>query len=278
MSTQNWPVFALDAGHGLNTPGKRTPDGIHEWEIADKARDYAAEYLEPYKCKVIFPDRNEGKTDESLTSRRSMAISADVDALVSMHLNAHLGYWGSANGAETWVDKNCTAADLELANLIQKKMVKYMGLKNRGVKKENWTVINTNKVVAVLTEGGFMDNKKDHKIITSAAGQKAYGRAVAEALIELFDLEKKEVVEKAPVKKTDTTKVKKTNFQVKFKEKMEVRKGAGTKYIDVGDCRKGYVYTIKKTKKVNGVLWGYLKSGAGWVCIDNKYCTRVKSA
>ena len=23
-------IIALDAGHGLKTPGKRTPDGIHE--------------------------------------------------------------------------------------------------------------------------------------------------------------------------------------------------------------------------------------------------------
>ena len=271
MSTNSWPIFALDAGHGLKTPGKRTPDGIHEWELADKARDWAVKYLEPYKCKVIFPDNNEGKTDEGLTSRRSMAINADVVALVSMHLNAFKGVWGSANGVETWVDKNCTAADLELARLIQKKMVKYMGLKDRGVKKENWTVINTNKIVAVLTEGGFMDNKKDYKVITSEAGQKAYGRAVAEALIELFDLEKKETTKK----KTTTSTTKKTNFKVKFKMDMNVRKAAGTSHAVVDECKKGYVYTIKKTKKVNGVLWGYLKSGAGWVCIADTYCTRV---
>ena len=270
MSTNNWPIFALDAGHGLKTPGKRTPDGIHEWELNDKARDYAVEYLEPYKCKIIFPDNNEGNTDEGLTNRRTIAINADVDALVSMHHNAFKGVWGNATGVETFTDKNCTPTDLELAKLIQKKMVKYTGLKDRGVKKENWAVINSNKVTAVLVEGGFMDNKKDHKIITSEAGQKAYGRAVAEALIELFDLEKKEAT-----KKPTTSTTKKTNFQVKFKTKMEVRKSAGANHIDVGDCLKGYVYTIKKTKKVNGVLWGYLKSGAGWVCIADKYCTRV---
>ena len=270
MSNKNWPVFAFDAGHGLKTPGKRTPDGIHEWELNDKARDYAVEYLEPYKCKIVFPDNNEGKTDESLTSRRTIAISNDVLALVSFHHNAFKGVWGNATGVETFTDKNCTATDLELARLIQKKMVKYTGLKDRGVKSENWTVINTNKVTAVLVEGGFMDNKKDHKIITSEAGQKAYGRAVAEALIELFDLEKKETE-----KKTTTSTAKKTNFTVKFKMDMNVRKSAGTSHAIVDECKKGYKYTIKKTKKVKGVLWGYLKSGAGWVCIDDEYCTRA---
>lgn len=270
MSNNNWPVFALDAGHSLNTPGKRTPDGIHEWKLADKARDYAAEYLSAYKCKIIYPDKNEGKTDESLTSRRAMAIEYNVVALVSFHLNAHLGKWGSANGVETWVDKNCTATDLELAKLVQKKLVKYMGLRDRGVKKENWTVINTNKVTAILVEGGFMDNKKDYKVITSEAGQKAYGRAVAEALVELFDLEKKDTKTNKKVVSQKTT-----NFKVKFKEDMNVRKAAGTNHAVVDECQEGYTYTIKKTKKVKKVLWGYLKSGAGWVCIDSEYCTRV---
>ena len=31
--------IALDAGHGLNTPGKQTPDGIKEWTLNDKVRD-----------------------------------------------------------------------------------------------------------------------------------------------------------------------------------------------------------------------------------------------
>ena len=118
MNNNNWPIVALDAGHGLYTPGKRTPDGIHEWELNDKVRDYAVEYLSAYQVNIIFPDKNEGKTDESLTSRRAMAINADVDALVSLHHNAFKGVWGNVTGVEVFADKNCTAADKELANLI----------------------------------------------------------------------------------------------------------------------------------------------------------------
>ena len=272
MSNNNWPIVALDAGHGLNTPGKRTPDGIHEWELNDKVRDYVVEYLEDYKVTFIFPDKNEGKTDESLTSRRTMYISADADVCVSLHHNAFKGVWGNATGVEVYADRNCTAADKELANLIMSRLAKNTGLKNRGVKFENWTVINTNKVTAVLVEGGFMDNKKDYKVITSAKGQQAYAKAVADALIIFLNLEKKD----AP-KKTTNTAEKKTNFKVKFKEDMNVRVEAGAEHAIVDKCKKEFVYTIKKTKKVgkNKVLWGYLKSGAGWVCIDSKYCTRV---
>ena len=56
---------------------------------------------------------------------------------------------------------------------------------------------------------------------------------------------------------------------------MNVRKGAGTNYKKVTVCKKGYAYTILKTKSVKGTLWGYLKSKAGWVCIADKYCKRV---
>ena len=78
-----------------------------------------------------------------------------------------------------------------MANVIYTRLVKNTGLKGRGVKKTNWTVITQNTVPAVLVEGGFMDNKSDHAFITSAAGQTAYAKAVAEGLIEFLGLTKK---------------------------------------------------------------------------------------
>ena len=64
-------------------------------------------------------------------------------------------------------------------------------------------------------------------------------------------------------------------FQVKFLEGMNVRTAAGTSNKIVDACKTNYVHTIVETTKVGTTLWGRLKSGAGWVCIDNKYCTRV---
>lgn len=188
MSTK---IIALDAGHSLNTAGKRTPDGIREWTLNDKVRDYVVDYLKEYDVKIIYPDNNEGKTDESLTSRKSMYVNAKVDAAVSIHHNANTGSWNNATGVETWIDRNYTSADMKLAKCIQTKLAKYTGLKDRGIKKEDFTVIYQNKCPAVLTEGGFMDGRSDYKVITSAEGQKAYARAVAEGLIEFLSLERK---------------------------------------------------------------------------------------
>ena len=35
--------IAIDAGHGKNTKGKRTPDGIREWELNSIVAKYLAE-------------------------------------------------------------------------------------------------------------------------------------------------------------------------------------------------------------------------------------------
>lgn len=263
--------IAIDAGHGLRTAGKQTPDGIKEWTLNDKVRDKVVAMLVDYDVEFIFPDKNEGYTDEALKTRRTMYVKEKVDAAVSIHHNAFKGIWGTATGVSVYIDRNATAADKELANLIYARLPGYTGLRGRGINKANFTVINQNTVPAVLVEGGFMDTKKDYAVITSDAGQTGYAKAVAEALIVFLDLEKKDASET----KTTTTTVNDSIFKVKFKEDMNVRKGAGTKYAKVTVAKKNYVYTIVKTKNVNGTPWGKLKSGAGWVSIASKYCTRV---
>lgn len=205
-------LVALDAGHGLNTAGKRTPDGIHEWELNDKVRDYVVQLLIGYNVQFMFPDNNEGTKDESLYQRLMSYLNANVDAAVSIHHNAFTGKWNNATGVEVYTDKNPTAKDKQLAECIYKRMVEYIGLKGRGIKKENWYVINQNKITAVLTEGGFMDSKNDYAVITSDKGQRAYAQAVAEGLIEFLGLVKDG---------TDSTPVQTSNGKSKL-EKVDI--------------------------------------------------------
>ena len=257
-------IIALDAGHGLNTPGKQTPDGIKEWELNDKVRDKIVDKLSGYDVKFLFPDNNEGNTDESLTDRKAMYINGHADAAVSVHHNAFTGSWNNATGVEVYVDKNATDKDLELANLIHKKLVEYTGLKGRGVKRANFTVIYQNEIPAVLVEGGFMDGENDYKVITSDQGQDAYARAVAESLIEFCGLTEKQVQPAEPAPSENQN-----GYLVKINtDELNVRKGPGTKYAIVTVVKKGEVYTI--VSEENG--WGKLKSGAGWIKLS--YTTR----
>lgn len=183
--------IGLDAGHGLLTRGKETPDKIKEWTLNDKVVDKVASILKDYDCEIIHTDNNEGYTDESLSSRLAKYKSEKVDAFVSIHHNAFGDGWNSATGVEVYVDKKATSKDIKFAKCIYNRLVKYTGLKGRGIKNENFYVINQNAIPAVLVEGGFMTNQTDHKVITSDAGQIAYAKAVAEGLIEFLKLKKK---------------------------------------------------------------------------------------
>lgn len=183
--------IALDAGHGLYTAGKETPDKIKEWTLNDKVRDYVVALLADYDCEIIHTDNDEGKTDETLNYRWNKYLKAGVSAFVSIHHNAYTGKWGNATGVGVYTDKNPTKKDIELANCIYKRLVKNTGLKGRGVQQYEFYVINQDRIPAVLVEGGFMDGRNDYKYITSEAGQKAYAQAVADGLIEFLNLKKK---------------------------------------------------------------------------------------
>lgn len=196
--------IGLDAGHGLHTAGKRTPTGIHEWELNDKVRDLVVEYLKPYDVEFIFTDRNEGETDEKLAVRLATYLNAGVKAFVSIHHNAYTSQWNNATGVEVFTDINYTEADMRLAKAIYKNLPKYTGLNGRGIKHEDWWVINQNRIPAVLVEGGFMDSRIDYSVITSTKGQEGYARAVAEGLIEFLGLKK---TNNTPTNNTTDTKV-----------------------------------------------------------------------
>lgn len=268
MSTTK--LVALDVGHGLNTSGKETPTKIKEWTLNDAVRDKTVEMLRDYNVDFIFPDNNEGVKDEPLYTRRAMYVNADVDAAVSIHHNANTSKWNSATGVEVFTDRSYTAADERLAKCIYPRLVEYTGLRGRGIKRANFTVIDQNKVPAVLVEGGFMDSTIDYPVITSDEGQTAYARAVAEGLIEFLNLEK-DAVESAPAEDKPET-----PFRVKIAiTNLNIRKGPGTNYPTIGRYTGKGVFTIVEVQPGKGSDngWGRLKSGAGWISLD--YATRL---
>lgn len=276
MAEKNYYI-GLDAGHGLKTAGKQTPTGIKEWTLNDKVRDKVVALLQGYNVKFLFTDNNEGNTDESLSSRLTRYLNAGVDVFVSIHHNAFTGSWNAATGVEVYYDRTPIAEDKRLANCIYKRLVEYTGMQGRGVKAENWYVINQDRIPAVLVEGGFMDGSKDYNYIISDKGQTEYARAVADGLIEFLGL-KKTSSTPAP---TPTPSATPNSTSVPFLIKVDkVEKG------DVLNIRKEPNADANKTGKLeyndpnsytivevkNG--WGRLKSGIGWI---NLYYTRTVS-
>ena len=74
--------IVIDAGHGFNTPGKRSPDDEREWSFNNKVALYAIAKLKTYKdVEILRVDDPTGKTDVPLGTRTDLANKWKADVL-----------------------------------------------------------------------------------------------------------------------------------------------------------------------------------------------------
>lgn len=186
--------IAIDAGHGLNTSGKRTPADEREWSFNNKVALACIAKLNTYQnVQTLRLDDPTGKTDIPLKTRTDKANSWNADALVSCHHNAYLGKWGNHGGVETITQTISQKASVDIAKAIHPRVVKAMGLADRGLKTMNLHMTRESRMPAVLVEGGFMDSSIDIIAMRSDAKLKAQGEAIAEGLAAYFKLVSKTV-------------------------------------------------------------------------------------
>lgn len=255
------PDVFLSAGHGGSDPGA-VANGLKEKDINLNTMLACKEILERHGLVVMCSRTTDANDPVEQEVKEANASGAKLAA--SFHANA-----GGGDGFEGFYYSSSKKGK-KLCQLAEK-YVKEIGQNSRGIRSKNTLYfLRKTTMTSVLFESFFLDNAKDKQIGDTVAEQKAFGVAYAKAILEYFGIAYKEVI--TPEKTTNTTDI---PFKVKFKEDMNVRTGAGTKYPATAICKKNYKYTIVETKKVGTALWGKLKSKAGWVCISAKYCTRV---
>lgn len=189
-SNMNKFKLVLDAGHGMNTAGKRTPDDVREWYMNDRVCDFIEEKLRAYEGVEVFrTDDISGKTDIALSERVARCNKINPDVMVSIHHNATGADWAdSVTGTEVFWHTRGTKEDERLAKIVAPKLSAHTGLRNRGVKQEAWAVLGC-RATAILVEGGFMNSRIDHPVITSW-GMESYADAIVESLVEAYGLVK----------------------------------------------------------------------------------------
>ena len=183
-------IITIDAGHGLKTSGKQTASNLgtvyKEWSLNDKVVRKIMSALANYNgVEVHRIDDPTGNEDIALKTRVSKSNSLKADIHISIHQNA-----GGGTGTEVYWHTKGTAEDKKLAGIIAPKLASKTGLRNRGVKTAEFTVLTCN-ATAILCEGGFMDTANDYSVIISDKGQQAYADAVVEGLVEYLGLTKK---------------------------------------------------------------------------------------
>ena len=171
-------LIAVDAGHGSNTSGKRTPDGYREhwinvrcayfFEIALKRCGFST-------LRIGWDDANaKDDSDVSILNRQNQIRKAGCDASVSWHANAYGSTWNSASGVETLIHSTESKRQDSnaLAKYVQAELATGTEQKNRGVKTGNFGMCNATYMkcdASILIEVGFMTNTEEAKLMMTDA-------------------------------------------------------------------------------------------------------------
>lgn len=171
---------AIDAGHGSNTAGKRTPDGWREHYTNVKCAyffDIALKRCGIDTIKIAWNDTNsKDDIDVALSKRQSQIKNAKCNISVSWHANAFGDgkSYNSGQGIETLIHNNSVKVkdSGSLAIKVQNYLIKGTKQKNRGVKSANLAMCNCVAMgtqASILIEIGFMTNKYEAELIQSDA-------------------------------------------------------------------------------------------------------------
>lgn len=177
----------IDNGHGINTPGKCSPDKrLREYAWARdiaKRLDAKLKSLGYDSMRIVTEE-----TDVPLAHRvqRVNNVCKSVGSknvlLVSIHNNAAgNGGWGKAKGFSVFVSKNASSNSKKCAAIFTDEAIARNLMGNRSIPAEkywtwSWTksdiyIIKNTNCPAVLTENMFMDNKEDCDFLLSEAGK-----------------------------------------------------------------------------------------------------------
>ena len=177
----------IDNGHGIQTKGKRSPDGTlleysYTRDLARrivttlKARGYDSELLVPEDDDIPLSER------VRRTNAHCQALGKSNVILISLHLNAAGDgtKWMNATGWSCYTCKGQTESD-RLADCLYKAAEQI--LKNKVIRtdyardgdsewEENFYILRHSLCPAVLVEQFFMDNKKDLAYLISDEGKR----------------------------------------------------------------------------------------------------------
>lgn len=125
---------------------------------------------------------------------------------------------------------------------------------------------------AILLEHGFHTNAKNTEFLLKDENLKKIAVAEAEIIADYF-----KVSAKAPAK-NQTAVAPTTKFPYKVKvldDCLNIRKSPSLNAKVAGTITNHGVYTIVAEQTADGIVWGKLKSGVGWISTKEKYVKKL---
>ncbi len=177
----------IDNGHGMDTPGKRSPDEKlreYAWNRLIAGRIVAALTDLGHDAQLLVPEQE----DISL-SERCRRVNAICQAfgtrnviLISIHANAagRGDRWYEATGWCAYTTRGDTRADALATSLYEAAKFHLPGQRLRTDYTDgdpdleaDFYILRHTLPPAVLVENFFMDSRRDYKFLLSADGQQA---------------------------------------------------------------------------------------------------------
>lgn len=215
-------VIVIDAGHGGQDPGAIGPSGLQEKTVTLAAAHQLKALLEMNEEFDVRLLRTSDETIE-LQSRVDRAIALEGDLFVSLHADAGekaelrgasvytLSSLGEAKARKLRQERDWAAADAEaqvdptvvgilgdlkqrelqdqsaiLARLMIDELGKVVPLLANPHRHDEFIVLLNPKTPAVLVEMGFMTNRRDEALLSTAEGREPVLRAISIAIDSYF--------------------------------------------------------------------------------------------
>ncbi len=192
----------IDNAHGLNTPGKRSPDGkfIEAIYTRQLARRIVADLQDRgYDAVLLTPEDDDIPLSERVkrVNAYCKALGNRNNILVSIHVNAagNGSKWLNATGWSVYTCKGQTESD-RLADCLCEAAIKHFP--GRRIRtdfsdsdpdwEENFSLLSNTLCPAVLTENFFMDSRSDLEYLQSRAGKQAVVDTHVEGIIEYLSI------------------------------------------------------------------------------------------
>ena len=274
--------IALNAGHGLNTAGKRCmkkldPKQTREWVLNSRICEKIETKLKAYTgYNLIRLDDPTGKKDIPLKTRTNNANNFGADFYLSIHHNAGVK-GGSGGGIETYTYTRKNAQSVAWQNDLYEALIEHTGLRgnrSNGKRQANLHECRESNMPCVLIECGFKDSKTDVPIILTDKFAEQVAEVCVEVIVKKAKLKKKATKTETPKKENKILEWQKAAIKDGFKfEKYGADGKWGGECEEVAKkaiCKKRLTYKYKNLTKIIQYAVG--------VDVDGKYGAGTKKA
>ena len=186
----------VDNGHGRETPGKRSPDGVfREWSWCRDVAELVVESLKASGIRAVqlVPEENDVLLGERCRRANAYAKTDKDTVLVSIHVNAAGDgkTWNSAQGWQIHTYLRPSEASVRLAeDIFDEAWNRSFYCRKPRPSQKHWPknlmILRDTICPAVLVENFFQDNREDVQYLLSPTSIYDCAEVIRDGVLKYF--------------------------------------------------------------------------------------------